>query len=62
MRTFRNDGVKFSDIEAIDRVREPADNGIMCDKLWVDPIKMNGRHPSERRVELCFGPGITYKF
>lgn len=59
---FSNDGVKLSDIEAIDRVREPPDSGIMCDILWADPIKMNGRHPSKRGVGLCFGPDIAHRF
>ena len=59
---FNNDGVKLSDIEAIDRVREPPDSGIMCDILWADPIKVNGRHPSKRGVGLCFGPDIAHRF
>lgn len=59
---FTQDGVKLSDIEAIDRVREPPDSGIMCDILWADPIKVNGRHPSKRGVGLCFGPDIAHKF
>lgn len=59
---FSADGVTLNDIEAIDRVREPPDSGIMCDILWADPIKANGRHPSKRGVGLCFGPDIAHRF
>jgi serine/threonine-protein phosphatase 5 len=59
---FSADGVTLNDIEAIDRVKEPPDSGIMCDILWADPIKTNGRHPSKRGVGLCFGPDIAHRF
>ena len=59
---FNQDGVTLADIENIDRIREPPDAGIMCDILWADPIKMNGRHPSKRGVGLCFGPDIAHRF
>jgi serine/threonine-protein phosphatase 5 len=59
---FNQDGVTLKDIENIDRVKEPPDSGIMCDILWADPIKQNGRHPSKRGVGLCFGPDIAHRF
>ena len=59
---FTQDAVTLSDIENIDRFREPPESGIMCDILWADPIKVNGRHPSKRGVGLCFGPDIAYRF
>ena len=62
MELFNQDGVTLADIENIDRIREPPDAGIMCDILWADPIKMNGRHPSKRGVGLCFGPDIAHRF
>ena len=34
----------------------------MCEILWSDPCKMNGRQPSKRGVGLCFGPDIAKKF
>lgn len=34
---FAKDGVKLEDIAKIHRVREPADEGIMCECLWSDP-------------------------
>lgn len=34
----------------------------MCEILWADPCKMNGRQPSKRGVGLCFGPDIAKKF
>jgi serine/threonine-protein phosphatase 5 len=34
----------------------------MCEILWADPCKMNGRHPSKRGVGLSFGPDIAKKF
>lgn len=34
---FAKDGIKIKDIEAVHRVREPPDEGIMCESLWSDP-------------------------
>jgi len=47
---FAKDGVKLEDIAKFNRVREPADEGIMCECLWSDPTDLNGRHPSKRGV------------
>lgn len=34
---FAKDGVKIADVEAVNRKREPPDEGIMCETLWSDP-------------------------
>ena len=59
---FTKDGVKLSEIEAINRRREPPDEGIMCECMWSDPTDMNGRHPSKRGVGVQFGPDVAAKF
>lgn len=59
---FSKDGVKLEDIAKIDRIREPPDEGIMCEALWSDPCDEDGRRPSKRGVGLQFGPDVTEKF
>lgn len=59
---FAKDGVKLKDIKDINRFREPPEEGLMCDILWSDPVKENGRHPSKRGVSIGFGPDIAKKF
>lgn len=59
---FAQDGVKLSDIDSTNRVREPPESGIMCDILWSDPIKINGRHPSKRGTSINFGPDVAHSF
>lgn len=59
---FAKDGVKLHDIKAVNRQREPPDEGIMCECLWSDPTDLNGRHPSKRGVGVQFGPDIAEKF
>ena len=59
---FSRDGVKLDDIRAVDRVGEPADEGIMCEALWSDPQEMPGRSPSKRGVGVAFGPDVTNEF
>lgn len=49
---FAQDGVKLDDIRKLDRHREPPESGIMCDLLWSDPVKQNGRHPSKRGTSI----------
>lgn len=56
---FTKDGVLLSDIEKIDRVREPPEEGLMTDILWSDPVKQNGRSPSKRGVSIGFGPDVA---
>ena len=59
---FAKDGVKLEDIRKVNRIREPGDEGIMCECLWSDPCDMNGRHPSARGVGVKFGPDVAERF
>lgn len=59
---FSVDGVKLSDIRAIDRFCEPPEEGLMCEILWSDPQPFPGRGPSKRGVGLSFGPDVTKRF
>jgi len=47
---FSKDGVTLDDIRKIDRVREPPNEGLMCELLWSDPSDIDGRQPSKRGV------------
>ncbi|XP_077251067.1 serine/threonine-protein phosphatase 5-like [Tasmannia lanceolata] len=59
---FSVDGVKLSDIRAIDRFCEPPEEGLMCELLWSDPQPHPGRGPSKRGVGLSFGEDVTKRF
>ncbi|XP_012470772.1 serine/threonine-protein phosphatase 5 isoform X2 [Gossypium raimondii] len=59
---FSVDGVKLSDIKAVDRFCEPPEEGLMCELLWSDPQPFPGRGPSKRGVGLSFGADVTRKF
>ncbi|XP_024003941.1 serine/threonine-protein phosphatase 5 isoform X2 [Eutrema salsugineum] len=59
---FSVDGVKLSDIKAIDRFCEPPEEGLMCELLWSDPQPIPGRGPSKRGVGLSFGGDVTKRF
>ncbi|XP_019166338.1 PREDICTED: serine/threonine-protein phosphatase 5 isoform X2 [Ipomoea nil] len=59
---FSVDGVKLSDIRAIDRFCEPPEEGLMCELLWSDPQPQPGRGPSKRGVGLSFGGDVTKRF
>ncbi|KAJ8626724.1 hypothetical protein MRB53_020031 [Persea americana] len=59
---FSVDGVKLSDIRAIDRFCEPPEEGLMCELLWSDPQPHLGRGPSKRGVGLSFGADVTKRF
>ncbi|MBA0628221.1 hypothetical protein Godav_022985 [Gossypium davidsonii] len=59
---FSVDGVKLSDIRAIDRFCEPPEEGLMCELLWSDPQPYPGRGPSKRGVGLSFGADVTRRF
>jgi len=59
---FSKDGVKLEDIKKVDRIREPPEEGIMCELLWSDPHPQNGRHPSKRGVGVGFGPDVAHRF
>lgn len=59
---FSRDAVTLDDIRGIDRVRQPPDEGLMCDILWSDPMPVPGRTPSKRGVGVHFGPDVTEEF
>lgn len=59
---FKEDGVKLKDIEKVDRNRDIPDSGLMCDILWADPMKENGRIPNKRGVSIAFGPDVCRRF
>lgn len=59
---FSVDGIKLDDIKAIDRFREPPEEGLMCEILWSDPQPRKGRGPSKRGVGLSFGEDVTKRF
>jgi len=49
---FAKYGITLDDIKKENRVREPGDEGIMCESLWSDPCDIPGRHPSKRGVGI----------
>jgi len=53
---FSKDDVTLDDIRAIDRNRQPPEDGLMCDLMWSDPQYQNGRSQSKRGVGIQFGP------
>ncbi|KAK3237861.1 hypothetical protein CYMTET_52091 [Cymbomonas tetramitiformis] len=59
---FSQDGVTLDDLRKLDRVREPPDDGLMCELLWSDPQPQNGRSPSKRGVGVAFGPDVSDRF
>lgn len=59
---FNKDNVTLDDIRQADRVRQPPEEGLMCDILWSDPMPNPGRSPSKRGVGVQFGPDVTEKF
>ena len=59
---FSKDNVSLADIAAVDRDREPPEEGLMAEMMWADPIAIRGRHASKRGMGLSFGPDVTEKF
>jgi serine/threonine-protein phosphatase 5 len=59
---FSRDGVSLDELRAIDRFREPPDEGPFCEMLWSDPCSEPGRHPSKRGVGVAFGADVTKNF
>nr|AHF45878.1 protein phosphatase 5 [Epicauta chinensis] len=59
---FSRDDVTLEEISKIERVRQPPDEGVMCELLWSDPQPQNGRAPSKRGVGCQFGPDVTKTF
>lgn len=54
--------VTLKDIEQINRITEPLDEGIMTDLLWSDPNEEKGFKPSKRGIGFSFGTDITESF
>lgn len=52
---FSRDGVTLDELRAVDRAREPPDEGLMCELLWSDPAPEMGRQPNKRGVGVAFG-------
>ncbi|SIO73197.1 protein phosphatase 5 [Babesia microti strain RI] len=59
---FSDDGIKIEQLENINRVMEPSDEGLMTEMLWSDPKPTPGRSPSKRGVGCEFGPDVTQEF
>ncbi|CAF4273030.1 unnamed protein product [Rotaria sp. Silwood2] len=49
---FSKDDVTLKDIRAIDRVKQPPEEGLMSEILWSDPQPQNGRSESKRGVGM----------
>jgi serine/threonine-protein phosphatase 5 len=56
------DGVKLADIEKINRNCPIPPDGIMCDLLWADPQKAQGKGVNKRGVSYTYGPDHTKRF
>jgi serine/threonine-protein phosphatase 5 len=52
---FSKDDVTLKDIRAIERVKQPPEDGLMSEILWSDPQPQNGRSESKRGVGKCPG-------
>jgi len=60
---FSNDDVTLHQIKMLKRNRQPQDSGLMCDLLWSNPQKENGRNPGRHHNKgILFGPDVTKKF
>ncbi|POY71537.1 putative Protein-serine/threonine phosphatase [Rhodotorula taiwanensis] len=61
---FSKDGVTLADIRKIPRMslKQPGQEGLMCEMLWTDPQDAEGRGPSKRGVGLGFGPDVTKRW
>ncbi|KHN85772.1 Serine/threonine-protein phosphatase 5 [Toxocara canis] len=59
---FKDNNVALDEIRTTNRVRQPPDEGVMCDLLWSDPQDFPGRSPSKRGVGCQFGPDVTEDF
>ncbi|BGP56321.1 Palmitoyl-protein thioesterase 1 [Rhodotorula sphaerocarpa] len=61
---FSKDGVTLDEIRKIPRMslKQPGQEGLMCEMLWTDPQDAEGRGPSKRGVGLGFGPDVTRRW
>lgn len=59
---FSRDSVTLDELRAIERNRQPPEEGLMCDLMWSDPQYATGRSQSKRGVGIQFGPDVTASF
>ena len=59
---FSKSETSLDDLRAIDRHREPPDEGPMTEMLWSDPGPSPGLLPSKRGVGVAFGQDVTERF
>ncbi|CAL6302437.1 unnamed protein product [Bathycoccus prasinos] len=56
---FSDSEITIQRLNAIDRFKEPSDNGVFSEILWSDPCDSCGKFPNKRGVGIAFGPDIT---
>ena len=59
---FSKDDVSLKDIRAVDRVKQPPEDGLMSEILWSDPQPQNGRSESKRGVGKCSRVSVQVVF
>jgi len=59
---FSDSEITIQRLNAIDRFKEPSDNGVFSEILWSDPCDSCGKFPNKRGVGIAFGPDITKNF
>ncbi|CAL6301917.1 unnamed protein product [Bathycoccus prasinos] len=56
---FSDSEITIQRLNAMDRFKEPSDNGVFSEILWSDPCDSCGKFPNKRGVGIAFGPDIT---
>lgn len=59
---FSDSEITIQQLNAIDRFKEPSDNGVFCEILWSDPCDSHGKFPNKRGIGIAFGPDVTQNF
>ena len=59
---FSKDDIKLDDIRAVDRCRQPPEEGIMCELLWSDPQPMYGRYVNYTVDKFDFDRILSMRF
>lgn len=59
---FSRDDVTLDELRKVDRLKQPENEGLLCEMLWADPQPQLGRSVSKRGVGLQFGPDVTRSF
>lgn len=59
---FSDSEITIQRLNAMDRFKEPSDNGVFSEILWSDPCDSCGKFPNKRGVGIAFGPDITKNF